>query len=458
MPAISSLGVGSGLDLGSIISGLMEVEQLPLQRLQRDKSQIGAQISEFGQIKSAISSLTSAIEKLGDEGAFDTFKTSSSDDTLFTASVTNEGIETSHSVEVISLAQHHRLASSVFTSETEAVGEGTLSITAGSNNFSVDITSTNTSLADIRDAINDESQNKSVKASIINVDGGSRLVLSALNSGLANSIQVNVSSDIDGNDADALGLSRLVYQTAGVQNMVEVDAAQDASIKVDGFAVASESNSISGVIAGVTIDVKEAGTATLSISRDIGAAESAMSDVVKNYNTLMGTLDQVRSQGAVGRDSMLYGIQDQLRAVFTSVPDEFDTNIQQAFSVGFDFSREGTLSFDSANFKAEVSKDFAGLLNFFTDSTHGFSSRLSTVLDGFGQIGGIIDSRTEGLKSQERVVDSSIESFTLRLVSIEERYRQQFSAMDSLVANLNSTGNYLSQQLNNLPGATFNSN
>ena len=458
MPAISSLGVGSGLDLGSIISGLMEVEQIPLLRLHQDKAEIGAQISEFGQIKSAISSLNTAIEELGDSGAFDTFKANSSDDSLFTASVTNEGIETSHVIEVISLAQTHRLASAVFTDETEAVGEGTLSITAGTNNFSIDVTATNSSLTDVRDAINDSSQNKSVKASIINVDGGSRLVLSALNSGLTNSIQVNVTGDGDGNDSDALGLSRLVYQTTGVQNMSEVDAAQDASITVDGFAVASDSNFISDVIAGVTINIKQVGSATLSVSRDIEAAESAISDVVKSYNTLMGTLDEVRSKGAVGRDSMLSGIQDQLRAVFSSVPDGFDTNIKQAFSVGFDFNLEGGLSFDSANFKAEVSKDFADLLNFFTDSTHGFSSRLSNVLDGFGQIGGIIDSRTEGLKSQERVVDSSIESFTLRLVSIEERYRQQFSAMDSLVANLNSTGNYLSQQLNNLPGATFKRN
>lgn len=457
MPTISSLGVGSGLDLGSIISGLMEVEQIPLQRLQRDKAEIGAQISEFGQIQSSIASLNTAIEKLGDSGAFDTFKASSSDDSLFTASVTNEGIETNHSIEVISLAQTHRLASAVFTSETEEVGEGTLSITAGSNNFSVDVSETNKTLADIRDAINDSAQNKSVKASIINVDGGSRLVLSALNSGVANSIQVNVTGDDDGNDADALGLSRLVYQTTGVQNMSEVDAAQDASITVDGFAVESESNFISGVIAGVTIDIKQVGTATLSVSRDIEAAESAIDDVVKNYNALMSTLDEVRSKGALGRDSMLYGIQDQLRTIFSTVPDGFDTNIQQAFSVGFDFSREGTLSFESDNFKAQVSEDFADLLNFFTDSKHGLSSRLGTLLDGFGETGGIIDSRTDGLRSQERVLDSSIDSFGLRLVSIEERYRQQFTAMDSLVASLNSTGSYLSQQLNNLPGATFNS-
>ena len=236
-----------------------------------------------------------------------------------------------------------------------------------------------------------------------------------------------------------------------------VDAAQDASLTVDGFAVQSDSNFVSDVIGGVTINLNQVGTAELTVERDMDHALSAMDGIVSAFNTLAGTLDEVRLQGAFGSDSMLYGIQDQLRAVFSSVPSAFDTKINQAFTVGFDFSREGTLSFDAEDFKAQVSEDFADLMNFFTDATHGLGARLTQVLDTYAQVGGVIDSRTDGLQSQSRTVDDRIEALNIRLESIEERYRQQFSAMDALVGNLNSTGTYLAQQLANLPGATFNS-
>ena len=457
MPVISSLGVGSGLDIESIISGIMQVEQLPLQRLQQDKAEIEAQISEFGKIKSALSTLDTAVEKLNDKSAFDAFLANSGDDDVFTATATSEASETNHSINVLSLAQSHRLASGVFASDEAQVGEGSLFISSGTNNFSIDITSDNDSLTGLRDAINTAEDNKSVRASVINVDGGSRLILTALNTGLANSIEISVTDDADGNDTDASGLSSLVYQAVGVQNLTEVDAAQDASLTVDGFAVQSDSNFVSDVIGGVTINLNQVGTAELTVERDIDHALSAMDGIVSAFNTLAGTLDEVRLQGALGSDSMLYGIQDQLRAVFSSVPSTFDTKINQSFTVGFDFSREGTLSFDAEDFKAQVSEDFTDLMNFFTDATHGLGARLTQVLDTYAQVGGVIDSRTDGLQSQSRTVDDRIEALNIRLESIEERYRQQFSAMDALVGNLNSTGTYLAQQLANLPGATFNS-
>ncbi|MFC6806053.1 flagellar filament capping protein FliD [Methylophaga thalassica] len=213
MATISSLGVGTGLDLESIVTGLMDIERQPLDRLESKQSTINAQISAYGSFKSKLSTFQSAMESLSSASSFKVFQANSQDEDLFTATATSTAATGSYNIDVTQIATRDKLASSAFTDYNTTVGEGTLTISVGSESFDVTIDSSNSSLAQIRTAINNASENTGVTASIITDDSGARLVLTSNETGTDNAISVSVSGDSDGNDSDASGLSAFVYSS-----------------------------------------------------------------------------------------------------------------------------------------------------------------------------------------------------------------------------------------------------
>ena len=142
------------------------------------------------------------------------------------------------------MAENHKLTSDAVAGD-EAVGEGKLTISSGSNSFDITVSDT-AKLADIRDAINDSVDNDSVNATIITDDTGQRFVLSSKETGAENAIKIVVDDAGDGGNTDLLGLSRLAYDsdttsTTYAENLNEVTAATDASITIDGTLLASSS-------------------------------------------------------------------------------------------------------------------------------------------------------------------------------------------------------------------------
>ena len=193
--SITSLGVGSGLDLESLVQNLLAAESRPIQLLESRKANIDLKISGFGQVQSALSEFQSAVSALNSSDAFRGVTGSSSDDSVTTATAAQAAVTGSNIVQVTQLAQNNKFGSQSFTNDSEVIGTGQLSFTVGSETFNVNITTENNTLAQIRDAINADSNNTSVQASIINVDEGSKLILTANESGSANQIVFTVTDD-----------------------------------------------------------------------------------------------------------------------------------------------------------------------------------------------------------------------------------------------------------------------
>ncbi len=199
MPQIQAPGVGSGLDINSIVNQLMVLERRPLDLLENKQDQAEAQLSAFGQLKSSISSFESAMSNLSSLSKFQIFSPASSDDTILTATADDTAVEGTYDIDVTALAASHKLASNAFSNPTDVVGEGTLSLSVGSNSFDVTIDSSNSTLFGLRDAINNAPTNTGVTATIVNENSGSRLILTSDDAGTANALTVTATNGSVGN-------------------------------------------------------------------------------------------------------------------------------------------------------------------------------------------------------------------------------------------------------------------
>lgn len=453
---ISATGLGSGLDVESIVSQLMAIERRPLVQLQTRQVEFDVKLSAYGQLRSAIAALQAPLEKLADTAAYEAFSATSTDEEVFTATASGNAAEESHSIEVNALAQRHRLASMTFDGSDTVVGTGTLTISVGADAFDLEIDTTNSTVAGIRDAINGAPDNSGVKASVINVDGGSVLILTSSETGAANNIEVSVSGDGDGDDKDADGLSRLVYaetggkKNKGKQNLTEIEPAQDAEFKVDGFAVTSASNEVADVIAGVTLKLVAEGSGTVTVERDTSNIASNVEELVSAYQSLHTTVTELRG-GALSAESLLLSAESGIRQLFSEPVDGIEGGLSYIFELGLSFDKDGVLSLDDAKLSEMLETRFDDVVGFFTNGSNGFAERLDVFLDRYVQGGGAIDSRTDGLNRRSRSIDSQIERLEFRLSQTEARIRSDFTALDTLVSQLEVTSNFLLQQLTNLP-------
>lgn len=464
---ISLSGIGSGLDIQSLVSQLVQAEgQAKNNALDRRESNYQTELSALGRLKSSLSAFQDAAAKLADSDDLLQLSATSGNEDLFSASASSSATGGEYSIEVLNLAKAQKLSSSGFTSGNDVIGTGSLTINSGDDTFTVDVVAGNDSLFAIRDAINASSDNTSVSASVINVDDGSggtetRLVLTSKNTGTANEISVNVADD-DGNSADVAGLSQLAYDVAGgTTNLSELVTAEDALMRVDGLDVTRSSNSIDDVISGVTLDLKSANVgevSNLSVSVDKETTKESVQAFVDSYNSLVTTFSSLTGYnadtergGALQGDFTARQIMNDVRSILreTSLSSEYSS----LFSMGIEIDQYGKMSINSAQFE-EVLGSRPNALTGLLSSETGIAGKLEARLKDALELGGIFDTRTKNLN--ERIEDVEDERLDLedRLQTLETRMLNQFIAMDTLVAQYNNTGSYLSSQLAALPGFT----
>ncbi|MEA2094769.1 MAG: flagellar cap protein FliD N-terminal domain-containing protein, partial [Pseudomonadota bacterium] len=118
---LSAAGIGSGLDVDSIVSQLMVFERRPLVSLQAQLTDIDAKVSAFGKLKSALSTFQTAMQDLSTPSALKVFTTTSGNDDVFTASATNAAAASSFQIEVVRLAERHKFASAELL-DTDTIG------------------------------------------------------------------------------------------------------------------------------------------------------------------------------------------------------------------------------------------------------------------------------------------------------------------------------------------------
>lgn len=455
MVGIVSSGIGSGLDVQSLVQQIVAAEGQPAQqRLAFRETQFQARLSAYGSLKSALDTFKTSLQKLSEAETTAARSIATSNEDAVSVSVNESAVAASYTVDIVNTASVARLTSSAFADSDAVVGTGTLTLSLGSESFDVEIDSDNQSLAGIRDAINSASDNSGVQATIINADNGSYLVLSGTKTGSSNSLTITQS----GGDG---GLASISYDPGnGINNLVETQAASDAAATVNGFAVFSETNEFADVIEGVTFTALEAtggNTFSIDVSNDDGAVADAVRGFVSGYNALISTAENLSSfdaetkvAGPLQGDSALRGVTGLLRRELSNATNGASALFDTLSEIGVGLDEKGRLQIDSDKLNSVLESDFSAIGDLF-GGDNGYTARLSTIIDTYIGDDGILEARTDGLDASIERISEQRESLNARLVSLEARLQRQFNGLDSLLGQLNNTSSFLTAQLANVP-------
>lgn len=364
MAAISSLGVGSGLDLNGLLKNLLAAEgQGPSTRLDKQESKYQLQLSAIGTLKGTLSAFQSSVATLRNRDQFLRYLATSSDTSIVAASVSGDAAAGNHTIEVIKLAQAQSLASVSLTNITDKLGTGKLSFTVAGTTKSVDIT--NGSLQGIRDAVN--SAAIGVSASVVNNGTGYQLVFSAP-TGVANKIKIAV-TDNDGGNTDAAGLSRLAFDSAlavgAGKNMEEKSLAVDAEATLDGILVKSASNTLANAIDGMSLTLKKEaiGTkVTIGVAQDTASISKAVTDFVDGYNKTVSSIKELsyydakkKQGGPLLGDAAVRGLMSELRQIIVRPVGNASATYNSLASIGVVSKSDGTLAVDANRLQKALS-------------------------------------------------------------------------------------------------------
>ncbi|MGH8596149.1 MAG: flagellar filament capping protein FliD [Gammaproteobacteria bacterium] len=449
---LSSPGVGSGLDVRGIIEQLMSVERQPLVRLDADKVELKAQLSAYGSLKAAVATFRDAVAKLDDLAKFKVYAASSSDKDVLEASASSAAARGIYNIQINRIAENHRMAAATTLADTGttivgAVGD-TMTLNVGGGAFTVEIGGK--TLSQIRDAINEAGDNAGVTASILKDNVGYRLSIASNDTGAAKALTVSYS----GADPFALATLNADRDSSGTFTPADLDA----SVRLEGlYDITSASNTLSDTIEGVTLTLKQAGTVTVNVSRDTGAVEKSVQEIVKAYSDLVGTMGKMRGQVLKSDSPVLLNIESQLRSILNS-RSLADSGFENVFQLGLSTQKNGTLQLDTKVLSSALANDFEGVASLFADPTYGIAVQLETLADSFLETGGALDGRTQGLNDEVRANEDRKLQLEERVRLIEIRYTQQFNSLDRVIAQLTQTGNLVTQQLALLNRSNFNNN
>ena len=449
----SAAGIGSGLDVDSLVSQLVAAKKKPQQdQITAQATRAQTQISALGQVSAALSALQSALGSLSDGSALAAHAVAVGDSDVLSAAARTDAVNGSYTIAVTKLAGAMKASSGAFTDSDATVGTGTLTIAVGDQQMSLDIDSAHASLAQIRDAINQSSDNPGVSATIVTGTDGAHLVLRGTRTGADNGFSVSAS----GGDG---GLSALGYDpnAASGNGLTVIDAAQDAEYTIDGLPGHSAGNTVSTAIDGLTLNLAAEGTSTVTVSSDTAKATSAVTNLVNTYNSFVGIYKNLtkydattQTSGALIGDATLNSIKSTLAAVMGGT-----SNGGTLSDIGATLQLDGTLSLDSGKLSDALSNGGAAVSSLFGGDA-GLAGKLNGALDKWIGSDGILETRTDNLNKQLSDLDDRQSELDSRMDALTTRYTRQFSTLDTLLTKLNSTSSYLTQQFDALTAANKN--
>ena len=470
---VAVTGTGSGLDIDGLVASLVAAERVPAEsRLNAREASITSLSTSFSSAKGAVTDFEAAANKLALASTFSQFTTSSSDTTKATISATSSASLGSYQLSVTNLASAQTLASGTFTTTSDTLGTGTLTIAIGTPSYSgstyssfsqassVDITidSSNNTLAGVRDAINNAGAG--VNASILKNGDDYQLLLVSEETGLSKSMSITV-NDSEGGDTDGSGLSRLAFNSSGSQ-LTQYAAGANANFSINGLAVSSASNTVTDVIDGVTLNLLSATSSaiTIDVKTDTDTIVAEVQAFVDKYNAYASLFKDLTkydattgTAGALQGDSTARSVMSQIRSELGKSVTGLTGSYTSLADVGISIDKSGVMTFTQSTFETAFAAAPTEVTGVFASTTvsgtavEGVAENLETLMEGFlVSTTGIFDSRIGSLSTQLTAITDDRADLARRMQSLEDRYFAQLNAMDSLLAEIETTGNFLTQQ------------
>ena len=452
--AISSIGVGSNLPLGDLLESLRANESQALNLIKFQQTNADNRFSAYGTLKSTIEALKKTSDALGKAETFGALKTSVNSD-AFTATSTTSAIAGEYSVNVTKLASSQTLLAAGRSDRTTAISGApagspmNIQVTLASGaSKTLTIDSEDTSINGLMKAINDDPE-LGVSATVIKDASGFRLMLSAKATGTDAAV---AKITVSGSNAlqSAIGYT-------GTGTMVQQTKAGNAELTVNGVDIISQSNTVKDVLDGVTLTLAKPTTdaSILSITRDDTVASKAINDFVTAYNKLQSTVKSLTSfnvdqetQSALTGDSLTRNIQSRIREALNVA--ESSGTIRSLSQMGITTNpNDGTLEVNASKLDAALADNVIDVQKLFAGE-NGISAKLGAVADTFIKSGGLISNATDSIDTMRKSLQKQFDATSDRIDQRMEIYRKQFTALDTMVSQMNGTSAYLTQQLSML--------
>lgn len=492
--------MGGTLDVNSIVSQLMSVERAPLAKLQKEQVGINTKLSAWGTVKSALSELQTAADKLTKQDTWrSTTATSSNEDQVqVSGGSAKSGATGNYSILVKTLAQSQTVTTAGFAAEDAKLGSGTLRIQLGTVNadgtqFNPDANRKaleisipeNATVKDVRDIIN--RSNAGVNANLIHDGNSVRIMLTGSKTGADSAFEITTS----GNGLEALATKAVKGGHGNGSQLTQI--ATNANIEVNGLAVSASTNKINDMIDGVTLNLKKVDKSPVNVSVETNK-DSLKEDIegfVKAYNKVNSLIAEqtkydpaTKTAGTLQGNATLVRIHQQVRALVRAQEDGSGLS-----GAGFELDRNGALSIKESRLndllnnpdklrnlfsgegsltpgslvKREASpagsSPPAGTPNAATpspsSSSHGgatpgsplahhegvarqLSERLREILDSDGSLNGT----TKALRRSLDASTSRIDRMNEKLERTEDRLLKQYAALDANLSKI--TGSFSS--------------
>ena len=466
---ISSTGIGSGLDVESIITKLVTLEKQPLTTLQTKAEVIQTKISDYSQIKSLVSTLTDTATKLSLDSGWNSLSVASSNSAAVSAAVTGIASATSFSVGVQQLAKAQSTVSSAVTAGAALGVSGTLTLQLGSWNNNVfaggvatgvpvAVAATDT-MAQIASKINDSGVG--LIATVLTDASGDRLMLRSSSTGELAGFRVQA-TDGDGVSNDSSGLSKLAFDLDTVtpygMGANTYQAGQNAKATINGIAISSSTNKFTDVVAGLTINASQVTTSNVEITatNDKAAVTANIQAFVDAYNAVNKYLadataydDATKKSGDLQGDSTAIGLRNSLRSLLgTGVVGGSYTRLSD---IGLTIGRDGNMTVDGAKLSKALD-DPANVKILFaqnnTDvSTNGVARKVKAFADGLLAFSGGLNNKVDALAAETKRNAAEQDKVTARAAAVEKRLRTTYTALDTKMASLNALSTYITQQV-----------
>lgn len=447
MATTSSLGIGAGVDLQSLLTKLMAAERAPIDKLTTRISTANSKISLYGTLKSKLDALKTTADTLQFPSRLSAMTATSSDATIVGATADFTATAGSYAVNVTALASAQKSFTQAYDTGT-SFGQGTLDFVVAGTAHSIDLTDQSSyTLQEVLGKIN--SADIGVTATVISGTDGDRLILTGSQTGASNSF--SFTTTIAAPASVPAGSTQARLDALDTSTSLASSTAQDAAITIDGVPATSSTNSFASAVSGLTFSALKLGTATVTVQTDSAKIVTAAQALVDSYNASVTLIKSnssydlsTKTAQAFNADSAARSVLTALSDARTTVPSELSAaTIKSLSELGITVLQTGLLTLDSTALKTAISTSASDVTKALGAYGKSFSDSVGAMLAS----GGLVTNRVDSLNTSVTSFKDSQAALEVRVAAIEKRYRAQFTALDKLVSSMQTTSSYLTQQL-----------
>jgi flagellar hook-associated protein 2 len=433
-------GIATGIDTTALIGAMTEAASGPKNALETRIDDYEDKKEKISELINLIGDMEDALEDIEDIGDFRSFKASYEENDAFDVSVDGEAVAGTYDITVGSIAKAELEISQGYASQTTdgVVGTGTISVDYGGTTSVVTVTS-DMNLAEVASEIDD-------------IDGVTAYIMDTGDA--TTPYRLVIQGDDAGGDNTITVTDTLTGGTA--PSFTESVSAADAKLTINGIAVEADSNTVTDAVPGMTINLSEITTETITVTvaPDPEAIEAKIQTFADAFNAIVSFVDtnsvfdsEAGLRGPFVGESSVGRVVEGLRSVIASEFTDLGQDYDALSIIGITTDSNGKLEIDSDTLQDLLNDEATEIANLFT-GTGGFIEGMLAAIDVYTDpTEGSLAIRQDSL--EDRIVDmeDQVEVYERRIERMTTRLRNQFTGLESLVGSLNGSGQYITAML-----------